>query len=135
LASCLLDEPDTVDLPPYRADFDAAVAQIDRLRGKSEVLLGVYYVSLFVTHRVNIANGLYSYCKALLSEQSHLSEMMNMDFESDFDDCIDGVQWMNPESIDWVKSPSFFFLSFSFFILKVSVCNVNSEMASTGKTF
>lgn len=37
LASCLLDEPDILDLSPYRTDFDAAVARIDGLRGKSEV--------------------------------------------------------------------------------------------------
>ncbi|RJE25249.1 hypothetical protein PHISCL_02399 [Aspergillus sclerotialis] len=37
LASCLLDEPDTVDLSPYRPDFDAAVARIYKLRNKSHV--------------------------------------------------------------------------------------------------
>lgn len=42
LASCLLDEPKTVDLSPYRPCFDAAVARIDKLRDKSQVCAKAY---------------------------------------------------------------------------------------------
>lgn len=41
--------------------------------------------------------------RALLStERARSSTFINSDFGVTFDNWIDGVQWMNPESIDWV---------------------------------
>ncbi|KAJ5679482.1 hypothetical protein N7462_007726 [Penicillium macrosclerotiorum] len=42
LASCLLDEPEDVDLSRYRVDFDSAVHRIDKLRGESPVCAQAY---------------------------------------------------------------------------------------------
>lgn len=42
LASCLLDEPQTLDLTPYRAEFDAAVARIKKLQNRSQVCVKAY---------------------------------------------------------------------------------------------
>ncbi|KAJ9395195.1 hypothetical protein DTO282F9_7853 [Paecilomyces variotii] len=88
LASCLLDEPKTVDLSPYRPDFDAAVARIDKLRNKSQVCAKAYPI--------------LCHLQALLStERARSSTLINGEFGVTFDNWIDGVQWMNPESIDW----------------------------------
>lgn len=42
LVSCLLAEPETVDLSPYRADFDAAVARIEKLQTHSQICSKAY---------------------------------------------------------------------------------------------
>ncbi|KAJ5871838.1 uncharacterized protein N7529_004191 [Penicillium soppii] len=42
IASCLLDEAENLELSPYRAEFDAAVERIDKLRGSSQICAQAY---------------------------------------------------------------------------------------------
>ncbi|KAF3386367.1 hypothetical protein F1880_001394 [Penicillium rolfsii] len=88
LVSCLLDEPQSLDLSPYRADFDAAIARIDKLQNKSQVCSKAYPV---LAHLQTL----------LLSERLQSSDVINYEFDATFDDWIDNVQWLNPTSIDW----------------------------------
>ncbi|GKZ39553.1 hypothetical protein AbraIFM66950_000561 [Aspergillus brasiliensis] len=88
LASCLLDEPVTVDLSPYRSDFDAAVSRIYALQNKSQICAKAYPI--------------LQYIQTLLStERTQPTRQVDHDFGTTFDAWIDGVQWMIPDSIDW----------------------------------
>ncbi|CAI7665773.1 unnamed protein product [Penicillium viridicatum] len=88
LASCLLDEPETQDLSPYRIGFDAAVARILDLNDKSPICAK--------------ASPILSHIQTLLStDRPRLSNLEDCDFGATFDNWIDGTQWLNPDSIDW----------------------------------
>ncbi|KAL6230073.1 hypothetical protein BDW75DRAFT_249066 [Aspergillus navahoensis] len=88
LASCLLDEPVTVDLSPYLPDFDAAVSRIYALQSESQICAKAYPILHYIQSELS-------------AERRQPIRQVNLDFGTTFDAWIDGVQWMIPDSIDW----------------------------------
>ncbi|KAJ4111270.1 hypothetical protein NW769_007447 [Fusarium oxysporum] len=89
LASCLLEHNDPeIDTSVERKAFDAAVLRFDKLQER-----GSLYVKAYPVLRQ---------LQSMLSPDSipGPSEAAQ-GFGTYFDDWIDNVQWLNPESIDW----------------------------------
>ncbi|KAJ5108959.1 hypothetical protein N7456_005634 [Penicillium angulare] len=88
LASCLLDEPKTIDLTPYRSELDATVLRIANLQNTSQVCAKALPILRHV--------------QALLStDRPSILNMASYDFGITFNNWFDTMQWSNPESIDW----------------------------------
>ncbi|RGP81459.1 zn -c6 fungal-type dna-binding domain [Fusarium longipes] len=89
LASCLLEQTNQdIDTSPERKAFDAAVLRFGMLRERSSLYVKAYPVLCQLQSMLGPETSSWS------SEAAH-------EFESNFDDWIDNVQWLNPGSIDW----------------------------------
>ncbi|OJJ41927.1 hypothetical protein ASPWEDRAFT_167917 [Aspergillus wentii DTO 134E9] len=83
LASCLLDGT-TIDSTSYRETFDSAVSRIEVLRTHSPICRQAYPMLLHL--------------QSLLSPGQ--SQSSPRDFNT-FDEWVDAVQWLNPDSVNW----------------------------------
>ncbi|KAJ5893860.1 hypothetical protein N7495_005551 [Penicillium taxi] len=92
LASCLLDKDDeTFDSTSYRASFDASIARFDLLQSRSAICTKAYPI--------------LSHLQSMMSPgQFKWSTPVDYQFRNNFDDWIDAVQWLNPDSVNWVSN-------------------------------
>ncbi|KAI3580684.1 glycosyl hydrolase family 3 C-terminal domain-containing protein, partial [Fusarium oxysporum f. sp. albedinis] len=89
LASCLLERTDQeIDDSAERKAFDAAVLRLNKLQERSSLYVKAYPV--------------LRQLQSMLSPGSiPWSSETAQEFGTTFDDWIDNVQWLDPESIDW----------------------------------
>ncbi|KAH7232923.1 hypothetical protein BKA59DRAFT_504081 [Fusarium tricinctum] len=89
LASCLLEQTDQeINLSAHRKAFDVAVLRFNKLQERSSLYVKAYPV--------------LRQLQTMLSPESlSWSSKAAQEFGTYFDDWIDNVQWLDPESIDW----------------------------------
>lgn len=89
LASCLLEQTGQgIDTSDERKAFDAAVLRLSKLQERSSLCVKAYPV--------------LRQLQLMLSPDSiPWSSEAAQEFETNFDDWIDNMQWLDPESIDW----------------------------------
>ncbi|KAL3471208.1 hypothetical protein BJX99DRAFT_237964 [Aspergillus californicus] len=91
LASCLLERTDgdlDSDSAPYRAAFDAALLRIQGLQDRSPICKKAYPI-------------LRHFQTMLSPDNFQWSNPAGYEFGNTFDNWIDSVQWLNPDSINW----------------------------------
>jgi hypothetical protein len=108
LASCLLDGADGVsDSAHYRVIFDAAVQRIESLQHLSSIYRKAFPILRHLQYVHTPGNRIHPNmvfcCRTILSSDGYQSTQLAQNFEVSFDDWIDTVPWLNPNSVDWVS--------------------------------
>ncbi|KAL4865791.1 hypothetical protein BDV12DRAFT_173880 [Aspergillus spectabilis] len=89
LASCLLDRTDDdIDCGPYRVAFDAAILRMEKLQDRSPICKKAY--PLLRHFQTMLSPDIFAW-----------SDPAGYEFANTFDDWIDSVQWLNPDSSIW----------------------------------